>query len=188
MKKLFFLLFLTVSLFSFGQNPNLDDVATIKFYGVDYSQAKVYGAAETGTEFKHAFDEINQLFITQPKKFDVGKRIDKGVNEVSLNAVNEVNQKINPDDLFTTNNGYTLDEEQISDAIKALPIEKEPGIGMVIVAKLLNKADNRGTYQIVYFNTETKEIVADWPTNGKARGFGLRNFWAGSVYSALKKL
>ena len=33
-----------------------------------------------------------------------------------------------------------------------------------------------------------KEIIEEWITDGKARGFGLRNYWAGSVYSALKKL
>ena len=53
-----------------------------------------------------------------------------------------------------------------------------------MVAMLLNKADARATYQIVFFNTKTREIL----TNGKARGFGLRNYWAGSVHSAMKKL
>ena len=33
-----------------------------------------------------------------------------------------------------------------------------------------------------------KEIIEEWITDGKARGFGLRNYWAGSIYSALKKL
>ena len=37
-------------------------------------------------------------------------------------------------------------------------------------------------------DTETKEIIEEWITDGKARGFGLRNYWAGSIYSALKKL
>ena len=41
---------------------------------------------------------------------------------------------------------------------------------------------------VVFFNTETKEIIEEWITDGKARGFGLRNYWAGSIYSALKKL
>ena len=37
-------------------------------------------------------------------------------------------------------------------------------------------------------DTETKEIIEEWITDGKARGFGLRNYWAGSIHSALKKL
>ena len=35
---------------------------------------------------------------------------------------------------------------------------------------------------------KTREILYSAPTNGKARGFGLRNYWAGSVHSAMKKL
>lgn len=40
-----------------------------------------------------------------------------------------------------------------------------------MVAMLLNKADARATYQIVFFNTKTREILYSAPTNGKARGF-----------------
>ena len=38
----------------------------------------------------------------------------------------------------------------------------------------LDKAEAYGSYQVVFFNTEDKEIIQDWATGGKARGFGLR--------------
>ena len=42
MKKLILFLFLSTSLFCFGQGKSaLKDIQSIKFYGVDYSQAKV---------------------------------------------------------------------------------------------------------------------------------------------------
>ena len=72
MKKLFTLLFLATSMICFGQNKNfLKEVESINFYGVDYSAAKVFGAAETPAQFKVAFDGINRLFITEAKKYDV---------------------------------------------------------------------------------------------------------------------
>lgn len=131
---------------------------------------------------------INLLFITEAKKYNLEKFLGISVTEISLDAVNEVNNKTKPDDLRTTNQNYTLDDQQIAHAVQALPIEKEPGVGMVIIAKLLNKAANNGSYQIVFFNTDTKEIIESTPANGKARGFGLRNFWAGSIYQVLKRL
>ena len=82
----------------------------------------------------------------------------------------------------------TVTINKIKAAIEALPIQKTPGVGMVFIAQFLDKSNNRGTYEVVFFNTETKEIIEEWITDGKARGFGLRNYWAGSVYSALKKL
>lgn len=189
MKKILFFLFLASSMFAFGQNSTaLNEINTIRFYGVDYSLARVYGAAESPTQFRNVFAEINELFITQPKKFDVSKFTGKQVEAVSLVAVNQVNNKINLHDLETTNSAYTLDATQITQAIQKLPVAKEPGTGVVLVAKLLSKADNNGSYQLVYFNIATKEIIDSFPINGKAAGFGLRNFWAGSVYKALKKI
>lgn len=189
MKKLIFFLFLASTLLAFGQNSDaLSEINTIKFYGVDYSMARVYGAKESPTQFKNTFTEINDLFLTQPNKFDISKFTGKRVEAVSLQAVNEVNGKINVRDLETTNREFTLDAEQITQAIRQLPIAKEAGTGVVLVAKLLSKADNNGSYQMVYFNTETKEIIDSFPINGKSMGFGLRNFWAGSVYKALKKI
>ena len=146
MKKLILFLFLSTSLFCFGQGKSaLKDIQSIKFYGVDYSQVKIFGADESPAQFKDAFRRINELFITEGK-------------------------------------------EQIKAAINALPIQKTPGVGMVFIAQFLDKSNNRGTYEVVFFNTETKEIIEEWITDGKARGFGLRNYWAGSIYSALKKL
>ena len=133
MKKLILFLFLSTSLFCFGQGKSaLKDIQSIKFYGV--------------------------------------------------------NENINVAELMTTKREYSLSKEQIKAAIEALPIQKTPGVGMVFIAQFLDKSNARGTYEVVFFNTETKEIIEEWITDGKARGFGLRNYWAGSIYSALKKL
>ena len=170
MKKLILFLFLSTSLFCFGQGKSaLKDVQSIKFYGVDYSQVKVFGADESPLQFKDAFRRINELFITEAKKYNVGKQLRKEVTEISLDAVNQVNRNINESELMTTKTEYSLDKEQIKTAIEALPIQKTPGV-------------------VVFFNTETKEIIEEWITEGKAGGFGLRNYWAGSIHSALKKL
>lgn len=189
MKKSILLLFLTVSLACFAQKSSIPaGIEAIKFYGIDYSMAKVYGASESPAQFKVAFDAINLLFITEAKKYDIEKFLGIAVTEVSLDAVNEVNNKINLSDLITTNKNYTLNDSEIAQAIKALPIKQEPGAGMVIITSLLNKVENYGYYQIVFFNTDTKEIIATIPAGGKARGFGLRNYWAGSIYQVLKKI
>lgn len=193
MKKLITILLLATSVICFGQKNNplgdpLKEVSSINFYGVDYSAAKVFGAAETPMQFVNAFGAINQLFITESKKYDVSKRLGIKINQISLNAVNEVNEKIDQKQFMTTDTGYTLSDQQIKQVLDALPVQKEPGIGMVIIAKLLNKADAYGSYQVVFFNIETKEIVKDYATGGKAKGFGLRNYWAGSIYKVIKNL
>ena len=42
----------------------MKDIQSIKFYGVDYSQVKIFGADESPIQFKDAFRRINELYIT----------------------------------------------------------------------------------------------------------------------------
>ena len=187
MKQLLVALMLATVLPLFGQTPQ--EITSITFYGVDYSLVRVYGASESPTQFRTAFAAINDLCITEPKKYDISKFTGKKLNEISLDAVSEVNHKINLHDLVTTTPDYTLDATQITQAVRRLPIKKgAEGTGAVVVAQLLNKADNRGTYELVYFDVATREIIDGITLSGKAGGFGLRNFWAGSLYKALKDL
>ena len=131
MKKLILFLFLSTSLFCFGQGKSaLKDIQSIKFYGVDYSLVKVFGADESPAQFKDAFRRINELFITEAKKYNVGKQLKKEVTEISLDAVNQVNENIDLTELMTAKREYTLSKEQIKAAINALPIQKTPGVGM----------------------------------------------------------
>ena len=116
MKQLLVLLFLVSSMACFGQNKDaLKDISSVTFYGIDFTRAKVYGAKEGPMQFKYTFDDINKLFITEPKKYDIGKRLGVNVEVTSLEAVNDANKTINPDEIMTTNSGYTLDEKQIEE-------------------------------------------------------------------------
>ena len=143
MKQLLVLLFLVSSMACFGQNKDaLKDISSVTFYGIDFTRAKVYGAKEGPMQFKYTFDDINKLFITEPKKYDIGKRLGVNVEVTSLEAVNDANKTINPDEIMTTNSGYTLDEKQIEEVIKTLPIlSQEEKTGLIMIAMLLNKAD-----------------------------------------------
>ena len=178
MKKLILFLFLSTSLFCFGQGKSaLKDIQSIKFYGVDYSQVKIFGADESPIQFKDAFRRINELFITEAKKYNVGKQLKKEVTEISLDAVNQVNENIDLTELMTAKREYTLSKEQIKAAINALPIQKTPGVGMVFIAQFLDKSNNRGTYEVVFFNTETKEISQTDILRPLSQTFGIGRYY-----------
>ena len=78
---------------------------------------------------------------------------------------------------------------KITEAVKNLPIlSQEEKTGLVIVALFFNKADNRGTYQFVVFNTKTREIIEQWTNSGAGMGYNLKSYWGVSVYNAIKKI
>ena len=167
---------------------NLQDVKSIVNFGVDYSLAKVYGGKDSGYQYWITFANLNELFISKSKTFDIGKRLGIPVEVVSLQAVNEVNKKINPDNILTTDANYLPSEEQIAEAIRKLPIlSQEEKYGIVMICLMMNKEEDRGTYQFVVFNTKTREIVEQWTNSGKALGIGLKNYWSLSILNAIKK-
>ena len=94
------------------------------------------------SQFKDAFRRINELFITEAKKYNVGKQLKKEVTEISLDAVNQVNENIDLAELMTAKREYTLSKEQIKAAINALPIQKTPGVGMFCCRGGLNLPEN----------------------------------------------
>ena len=167
---------------------NLQDVKSVVNFGVDYSLAKVYGGKDSGYQYWITFANLNELFISKSKTFDIGKRLGIPVEVVSLQAVNEVNKKINPDNILTTDANYLPSEEQIAEAVRKLPIlSQEEKYGIVMICLMMNKEEDRGTYQFVVFNTKTREIVEQWTNSGKALGIGLKNYWSLSILNAIKK-
>lgn len=191
MKRNLVALFLLVfCLLSNAQNKfNLSGITSLVNYGIDYSLAKVYGGKETGYQYWITYADINEMFISKSKTFDIGKRLGIPVEVVSLQAVNEVNKKINPDEIKTTNTNYMPTEAQITEAIRTLPIlSQEEKYGIVMLCLFMNKEEDRATYQFVVFNTKTRAIVEQWTNSGKALGIGLKNYWSYSVHNAIKKI
>ena len=186
---------LTVLLFAFcilgnAQNKfNLSGITSLVNYGIDYSLAKVFGGKESGHQYWVTYADINELFISKSKTFDIGKRLGIPVEVVSLQAVNDVNKQINPDHIKTTDNNYMPTESQIAEAVKKLPIlSQEEKYGIVMICLFMNKATDQATYQFVVFNTKTREIVEQWTNTGKALGIGLKMYWSHSVHNAIKKI
>lgn len=86
------------------------------------------------------------------------------------------------------NAGYELTNEEIAEHIRHFDTGNAQGFGSVFIAGLLNKEKGQATYNVVVFDIVTKDIVFNKQFTEKARGFGLRNFWAYSVYKTLNKI
>ena len=185
MKKIILLFFLSVSMMTFGQN---NDYQNVTFFGVDYSVAKVYGSDNTPFQFQDAFYGINRLFLTEPKKYNVEKFLGVDISAVDLEPVEKQIANINLSELLINGyGGYELSNQQIEKAINTLPVASKQGTGLVVVAEVLNKASQRGSYKIVFFDIPTRKVLEIREGKGKAQGFGLRNYWAHSVRDAIKK-
>lgn len=188
MKQLMLLMFVFLtSLVNAQDKTNLKNIDALTFFGVDFSMAKVYGADETTGQFKEAFYGINTLFQREPKKYDTAEAFDASVTtdlETSQNLIDQLDRAT----LFTNDGSYVLINEEIAKHISQFNTGNAKGYGAVLIAGLLNKAKTEATYNVVVFDIATKNIVFDQQFTEKAKGFGLRNYWAQPVYRVLKQV
>lgn len=180
MRKLTMVLLMLVTIMTCGAS-NKKEKIRVNFYGVDFSQVNVIGAKETETQFIDAFERINGLMISEPKKYNVEKFFNLAVLSVNISpAVKQIDK---------LKNGESFKDKKIPAFSVAEIIKNYPECednGFVIIAKTLNKEEGKGTYVAVLYDGKTKEILSHTLFTGSVGGFGLRNFWAKSLYYGMK--
>lgn len=179
MKKLFFMLVCALNFTILCAQS----VEKTYVYGIDYTYAKVYGAEESTEQFAKAFEGINMLIIKEPAKFDFSRVLGKEV-EVIIEPIINIISSSDYSNLKSLNSTY--ENPNYSEIIKKYNLPQTEGIGVVLITKMMNKPQNKAYYELITFNIATREILSQKEVNGKAGGFGLRNFWTGSIYSVIK--
>lgn len=87
MKKLLSIALCLIAVGGFAQKGKTKMAAD--FYGVDYSCVSVIGANEQPAEFIKAFEAINRLFLSEPKKYDVAGFTGIDILSTSVEQANE---------------------------------------------------------------------------------------------------
>lgn len=184
MKKFLLFVFTCLSLNTFAQG-DIAYVRKVNFYGVDFSYANLFGWDDSPAAIKSELGKINNLFITQSKKYNVGKYFKKDVISYCLKSTDKHNEKLSTKGLSSNTTYIELNDKQIRKIIADLSCTNDD-YGLVFIAENLNKQDEKATYFVVFFNGSTKEIIYSKRASGKALGLGIRNHWAGSIYKMMK--
>ena len=202
MKKL---LFITMLLCSFFTSSIYCQTSKDLFYqtdqpiywlGVDYSHVKLIGtfaqfagSGETDiSELKNKyFPSWNRLILAEPEKYDIKGMFRKNTIINDIEMIIALNQKadISSMEVFNEPN-YTNDTIQYF--VNEYPIENKSGIGIIFIAETLDKNSQTAFYFVVAINMNSKEILFCERMMGKPAGFGLRNYWAGSIYYIIKNV
>ena len=152
-------------------------------YGVDFSQAKVFGAMESADQFAEAFKGINMLLITEPEKYDFSRIVNAEVN-VDIEPIMQKLSLCKYENLISLRN--RADSVDCASIVKSYQLTQKQGTGIVLIAKLLDKSKKEAIYDLVTFDIASREILVQREVKGKTFGFGLRNYWAGSVNRAIR--
>jgi hypothetical protein len=158
----------------------------VNYYGVDFSKTRTFGAAETGQDFALAFERINLLIIGEWSKYNPAARLRKKIYIQDISVTQNRNSEIDPDEIATTTLKYALTDADIAEMVKKYDIKESEGTGLVFIGELLNKQTATGVFSIVYFDIASRDVLYRRTLGGAANGFGLRNYWAGSLYRILE--
>ncbi|MEX0810620.1 MAG: hypothetical protein WD048_00300 [Chitinophagales bacterium] len=160
------------------------------WFGIDYTKVQCIEDAE-GSGFTNPNDIVNRmfqswngLFISEKDKYDLQGIFKK--NEIKYNneSVNKLNSKVDPNQLVKKE-ASEFSEDQLAGMIKKYDSGGNSGIGLVFIAETLNKATEKGSYHLVFFDIESRKILFSKKMQGDAGGFGFRNYWAKSFYLVL---
>jgi len=199
MKKIFITLLLLLLSIKFITAQNLtrvllDPYYPIDFIGLDFSEVKLIGSIsdyEPSYDVKNRFiPEWNDMFYSQPEKYNVADFLKKNRVDYSIENMISVNVKIDETELISNSNkpAKEFTKVKLQEMINNYNFEFTNEVAMVFVINSLNKSRKETKLNVVFFNTDKKNILLSIPLVTEPKGFGFRNYWIGSIYFALKEL
>ena len=195
----FLKLFVFFAFAGFCQSPS--DVYDYKNYdeitwlGVDFSHLKIIGdfdsfsgkSVETPQQFRDSlYIAWNELFISEPKKYDLKGMLKRKDINISIDVMNYHNKNSDLKDLVVSSTPEYKTED-IQQFINTIPFTKNGGVGILFVAESFKKKTNKAIWHLVAININTKKVLVHEVYKADAGGCGLKNFWAYTLYKSIGK-
>ncbi len=160
--------------------------AKVVFLGLDFTQAKYIGSSgftDAGAIHNQHMVSWNNLIEFEPNKFSLVKplKLREDQYEAKVADMIKYNKKVNVADNITDER-YTLEEAQARKSVANYSLADKDGIGVVYIVESLSKTAEKMTVWVTFIDLATKKILLMEKVEGKAAGFGFRNYWAGAVY------
>lgn len=169
----------------------------VYYLGVDYSHVKLIGefaqfynlGEQSSRSIRNEyFPAWNMVVVNEREKYDIADMLRREQVLYSIDMLMQKNKETSLEDLEAYNEpNYSADD--IEGFIKEYQLENgKSGIGVAFLAESLNKATNEAIYHFVAIDMSTGSLLFQRKLYGKPSGFGLRNYWVGSVHDVIKKI
>ncbi len=195
LKPIVFMLSILLALPVFGQdkadvfNPSTE----VTWLGLDFSGAKFIGDRErlgSESDIRHLIDAINELMITEADKYNVAAAIQRKTVDNEIEVTNEHNAELDVLAMISADgkDHIHLNRSQVEEIISSYDFKGKSGIGLMFNVESFNKLLEEGSFWITFVNMGSKEVLFTERLTAPPSGFGMRNFWAGSVNGVLAKI
>lgn len=160
--------------------------------GIDFTDVKVMGHTDTEVEDLAArqFVAINELVLAEPKKYDLPKSFHKATVESDLSLVKARNKGLDAAKLASANeaDATRFTKSTIEKMVNGYDFGGKKGIGVIFFMESMSKKSERASMYVTFVDMSTKKVLHTERMEEKVGGFGLRNYYAKSIYEALQDI
>jgi hypothetical protein len=199
MKKFFLFIFALLSVvFTYAQSAQdlFSGNTQINWLGIDFSNVRLIGdfsqfsgaGEKNPSQIKRIyFPAWNKLILDEREKYDVAGMLRKDKVFYDIDMVMDLNSNASLDEMETYN-APVYAREDIEKFVTKYKTGGKEGVGVVLIAESLNKAEKEAWFHFVAIDMGSKKILVHDRIRGEPSGIGLRNYWAGAIHDVIKDI
>jgi hypothetical protein len=194
-KTIIFILSFILSWPAFTQTKSevFDPNTEVTWLGLDFSGAKFIGDRErlgSESDIHHLLDALNELMVKEADKYNVAAALQKKKIEYGTEVTTEHNAGLDVLSMISAEgkDHVHLKPGDVEEIISSYDLKGKSGIGLMFNVESFNKLIEEGSFWVTFVNMGTKEVLFTERLTAPPSGFGMRNFWAGSVNGVLTKI
>ena len=162
------------------------------YYGIDFTKARVIDddKANALDIRDKQYTGINELVIDQSDKFDLKGAFNRTVDH-DISSVEKRNAKINVEEIKSSSSAdyHRLKDTDIPAIVKGIDAGNiKKGVGIVFIVEGMSKSEKHMAVWVTLFDPKSKKVLLSERMEGKAAGFGFRNYWAGAIKDVIKDI
>lgn len=128
--------------------------------------------------------------VKEADKYNVAAAIKRTNVENAIDIVHEHNAELDVLAMVSQDgkDHIHLNASDVEQIIGSYDFKGKSGIGLILNVESFNKLIEEGSFWVTFVNLESKEVLFTERLTAPPSGFGMRNFWAGSVNGVLAKI
>lgn len=168
----------------------------VTWIGVDFTQLKFVGNAtqwQDAGEITNAqlrdkyFPAWNNLFVTEQKKYNVADAVGRADVKYALEVTERANNSVKGNFFSDDPNEFNhLTKEKLESLVAKYDFRGNKGLGMLFFVESFSKGREAGNIWVTFVDMNTKKVLLTQKLTEQAGGIGFKNFWAKTLYGALK--
>ncbi|PCJ83275.1 MAG: hypothetical protein COA57_11585 [Flavobacteriales bacterium] len=167
--------------------------AEIWWLGIDFSNAKMIGdfsqfdgsGKVTPVQMRDEyFQSWNNLIMRENEKYNLKRAFRKRYMPFDLEMIEKRNANCNVDDMYIKKT-YVMERGKLDEIVSQYDFGDKQGTGLIFILESFDKYNKVGFLYVTFVDMSSKKILMAERVSGEPMGFGLRNYWAGSIYHAI---